>query len=122
MALREFSNRLDWRAVDLIDALDPAAASFANRLDALTPDALTNPTPCTEWDVRALVEHVIGGNHMSVALLDGATAEEPTQAFRAAGQEAGDALHGAFTRSVELQRAAFHRAGALDGTVHHVIA
>ncbi|WP_345033541.1 maleylpyruvate isomerase N-terminal domain-containing protein [Kutzneria kofuensis] len=34
------------------------------------------PTPCTEWDVRQLVNHVVRGNLNYVALLDGGTAAE----------------------------------------------
>jgi uncharacterized protein (TIGR03086 family) len=45
--------------MDLIDRYEEAAAEFTDRLDAVTDDQWSNPTPCTDWDVRQLVDHVI---------------------------------------------------------------
>jgi uncharacterized protein (TIGR03086 family) len=106
--------------MDMLDALDRAAEGFALRLHGTPDSAWTNPTPCTEWDLRALVLHVVGGNHMSVSLLDGGTSEESMVAARAAAQRATD-LRAAFDESAAAQREAFRRPGALDGIVHHVV-
>jgi uncharacterized protein (TIGR03086 family) len=45
--------------MDLIDRYEEAATGFTARLDAVTDDQWTNPTPCTDWDVRQLVDHVL---------------------------------------------------------------
>jgi uncharacterized protein (TIGR03086 family) len=45
--------------MDLIDRYEEAATGFTTRLDAVTDDQWTNPTPCTDWDVRQLVDHVL---------------------------------------------------------------
>ena len=45
--------------MDIIDRYDEAATGFTARLDAVTDDQWTNPTPCTDWNVRELVDHVI---------------------------------------------------------------
>ena len=45
--------------MDIIDRYEEAATGFTARLDAVTDDQWTNPTPCTDWDVRELVDHVI---------------------------------------------------------------
>lgn len=39
----------------LSNAFDQAEAVIAS----VTPDQLTRPTPCTEWDVRALLSHLV---------------------------------------------------------------
>jgi uncharacterized protein (TIGR03086 family) len=45
--------------VDIVDRYEEAATGFTTRLDAVTDDQWTNPTPCTDWNVRQLVDHVI---------------------------------------------------------------
>ena len=43
-------------------------------VEALTSEDLHRPTPCAEWDVRALVAHIVAGTDGLVAVLRG---EEP---------------------------------------------
>jgi uncharacterized protein (TIGR03086 family) len=45
--------------VDLVDRYENAATGFTARLDAVADGQWTNPTPCSDWDVRQLVDHVI---------------------------------------------------------------
>jgi uncharacterized protein (TIGR03086 family) len=45
--------------MDLVDRYEEAAAGFTDRLDAVADDQWSKPTPCTDWDVRQLVDHVI---------------------------------------------------------------
>jgi len=45
--------------MDIIDRYEQAATGFTARLDAVTDDQWANPTPCTDWNVRELVDHVI---------------------------------------------------------------
>ena len=33
-------------------------------VDRVEPDQLGNPTPCTEWDVRAVINHITAGATM----------------------------------------------------------
>ena len=107
--------------MELLEALDRAADGFSQRLRAAPDDAWTNPTPCTDWDVRALVAHVIGGNRLAVGILGGAPHEEVLGELQRLGVVVGDDIVGSYEQSAADQRAAFRRAGALDGTVNHVI-
>jgi uncharacterized protein (TIGR03086 family) len=45
--------------MDIIDRYERAADGFTARLDAVGDDQWASPTPCTDWDVRQLVNHVI---------------------------------------------------------------
>ena len=44
----------------IIDALAIARAEFERRLTAITDDDWGRPTPCTEWNVRQLINHIVG--------------------------------------------------------------
>lgn len=74
-------------------------------LDAVGPDDWGRATPCDGWDVRALVNHVVGEELWTVPLVKGATIEEvgdrfdgdvlgddPSSRARDAAVEAVDAL------------------------------
>jgi uncharacterized protein (TIGR03086 family) len=44
--------------------------------DAVRPDQLGSPTPCTEWTVQQLIDHLVGGTEY---LLSATTGGEPAQ-------------------------------------------
>jgi uncharacterized protein (TIGR03086 family) len=47
--------------MDLVDALDQTFDHAHTVIAGVRADQLTNPTPCREWDVAALLTHVTGG-------------------------------------------------------------
>ena len=55
--------------MELYDAFDRAIASTAAIVKTVRPDQAATSTPCTEWDVRDLLNHVIGTLWLSNALL-----------------------------------------------------
>lgn len=58
------------------------------------PDQLRDPTPCTEWDVRALLNHIVGGCE---AIVVGASGKEMPSFDE--GDHLGDDYIGAFDRA-----------------------
>ncbi len=100
-----------------LDTLDRASAGFAEALRRVGSDQWGLPTPCTEWTVRDLANHVVVGGRMSAMLLHGASAEEVRALFGA--DMVGDAPTKAFAESSAEERAAFAEPGALDRIVHH---
>lgn len=53
---------------------DTLAAAFASTravLANVTADQYDNKTPCASWDVRALVNHIVGGSHWFAATARG---------------------------------------------------
>jgi uncharacterized protein (TIGR03086 family) len=48
--------------------LQRACDSTERVVERITPDQYSQPTPCTEWDVRALLNHVIGTLALGEAL------------------------------------------------------
>ena len=61
---------------------------FDRRVRAVHPEQWANSTPCTEWDVRALVNHVVTEQLWAPLLLDGATVEDIGDRFD--GDQLGD--------------------------------
>jgi uncharacterized protein (TIGR03083 family) len=59
--------------MDGLDSLDRARSEFERRLRAVETEQWSFDTPCAGWTVRDVVNHVVGGNHMAVALLAGAS-------------------------------------------------
>ncbi len=62
--------------MEAIDALKTANAEFEARLRSVASDQWALPTPCDEWNVEALVNHVLLGTRMTVQVLDGMPREE----------------------------------------------
>jgi uncharacterized protein (TIGR03086 family) len=79
--------------MDIVDRYEDAAGRFTDRLATVTDDQWANPTPCTDWDVRQLVDHVIEIQRqlpegLDVRVSDGADAQENWNAVRDAAVEA----------------------------------
>jgi uncharacterized protein (TIGR03086 family) len=55
--------------------------SWQRYLDGVGAEQWNLPTPCTEWDVRALVNHVVGEERWTAPLLDGMTIAEVGDRF-----------------------------------------
>lgn len=56
------------------------AEDFAVRVEGIAPELWSAQTPCSDWNVRDLVAHVIGTHRWVIATLDGAEPVELNQA------------------------------------------
>ena len=91
--------------------LDRLARSFAavgELIDAIQPDQWSAPTPCMDWTVHRLVEHLVGKNLVFIAVL----AEQPLPQ-RGAGMRS-DQLGSAYRDSAAALLDAFGEPGVLD--------
>jgi uncharacterized protein (TIGR03086 family) len=78
-------------------------------------------TPCPEWDVRDLVDHVVRGNLAAVQMLDGVALTElaALDLARPDFDVLGSDPRAAWQRSDTAAVEAFARPGALGAVVHH---
>src|ERR1700748_2942413 len=107
-----------------LDLLRRAEDGFAQRLALFRPGQWAAQTPCTEWDVRALVNHVVGANRRYTMLLRGAATDE-VEATRAVDHLGADPVAAFAATPAELEaplgepgamaRPAYHRAGGRTG-------
>lgn len=65
--------------MELYEALDRAIASTAAFIKTIRPDQADAATPCTEWDVRDLLNHTIGTLWLTEALLTDQTPRHSMQ-------------------------------------------
>lgn len=50
---------------------EQAAAAFGTLLKSVTPDRLDDPTPCSEFDIRALLSHSVDGLRLAAHIGEG---------------------------------------------------
>lgn len=101
----------------LVERYRGASDGFARRLAEVRAGQWEWTTPCTEWNVRQLVNHMTRANLSYVRLLAGGTKEE---FIRARDVDAlGDDPVSAYARSVRDLADAFPRDGAEHPTLDH---
>jgi uncharacterized protein (TIGR03086 family) len=83
---------------------------------AIGDDQWHDATPCTEWDVRTLVNHIVAENLWVEALDGGATIDSVGDLLD--GDILGDDPVAAYDASATASQRVFDRDGAMDQTFH----
>jgi len=93
-----------------------SSEAFVERARQIGPDQWTASTPCAEWDVRALVNHVAGEWLWVDELMAGRTIAEVGD--RLNGDILGADPMATLLRAQRAATSAFEDPGAMDRTVH----
>ncbi len=104
--------------MDILGALVAAADEFGRRLRLVGEADFTLPTPCSDWDVRYLTAHVIGGNRFAVHVLDGMKATAAIEQIMSTPQLGDDAV-AAWASTCAAQAEAFSADAALHRQIDH---
>lgn len=111
----------------VVDELRQACAGMQTLVDGVRPAQWGSPTPCSEWDARALLNHVVFGNRSFTSILHGdpAPPQEQIRTMRdrdylgddpaAAWRDSADGLLAAFTGPDVLGREFRSPLGPLPG-------
>jgi uncharacterized protein (TIGR03086 family) len=97
---------------DLLTLHGRALASTARFVDATTPDQLHLSTPCDGWDVRALLDHVVGGNLSDADAALG----RPADRDRRDSDQVGDDHRAAYAASARTVTSALSAPDVFDRT------
>ena len=85
-------------------------------VDGIEPSQLDNPSPCDEWTVRDVLNHVTGGAKMfAVCVRDGAISDEQLGSIM--GDNLGTDYKGAFRTASSEALDAFDQPGAAEKMV-----
>jgi uncharacterized protein (TIGR03086 family) len=101
---------------ELPDRYRRAARRFGELVGAIRQDQWTNATPCTEWNVRALVSHVHGETLWVPELFGGKTIADIGD--RLDGDLLGDDPSAAWSDAERLAVGAITAPDAMERTVH----
>lgn len=92
-------------STDLVERHRRACAGFSRVAELVQPDQWDRPTPCTEWDARAVVEHVIGFHDFLLLRPLGMRAHRPRNDPAARWQATATALFDALDNGDVLDQA-----------------
>ncbi len=103
--------------MDIVRLHERALDETARLIGNVQPDQMGLPTPCSDWNVRALLAHLVGGNARYAAA---ATGEPMGRGLAHRGGPAADLLGddpaGAYRRSAVAVDAAWRNPTLLDRT------
>jgi uncharacterized protein (TIGR03086 family) len=103
--------------VDVVEALRLATSEFGRRLAEVAPDGWDAPSPCTEWTVKDLCDHLVGGNRFAVLVVSGVDWREALTTVQ--GGDFSGEPQVSFDSTGAGQIAVFEADGALARTVSH---
>ncbi len=93
-----------------------AQSAFASLVDSIGDDQWSNSTPCPDWNVRALVNHLVGEQLWAEPMLTGKTIDEVGDQYN--GDLLGEDPASIWREAAKASATAFKAPGALDGTIN----
>lgn len=100
---------------ELIVLFQRAADGFGRNVHLIADGQWHDTTPCTDWDVRTLVNHVAVEQLWVPPLVEGSNVADIGDSLD--GDQLGDDPVAAWDSAVKAASASFGAAGVLDGTV-----
>ena len=104
-----------------VDMADDILVRVVNELrqvvDGIQPDQMSAPTPCTEWDVRGVLNHVTGGSIMFAECVENGSISDEEFGRLTSTDLVGDQPSAVFGAAADRALAAFGQPGALERMV-----
>ena len=103
--------------MDLLPTMEKVLDRAGTVIDGVEPSQLGNATPCTEWTVRDVINHVVGGATMFAECVEQGSVADDRLGQLMGGDNLGDDYKGAYHAASERAIAAFSGEGALEKMV-----
>ena len=103
--------------MDSVAMLQRVVDQTTELVDATTEADLSKPTPCTEWTVRDLINHITGGSTMFAMSAESGSVPDDMVGQLMGGDNLGDDYKGAFKTATTRAMAAFEQPGVLEKIV-----
>jgi uncharacterized protein (TIGR03086 family) len=103
--------------MDNVKMLQRAVDEAGQLVDHISPEELANSTPCSEWNVRDLINHVTGGSTMFAISAEQGSIPDDEMLRLATGDNLGDDYKASFHAATDRAMAAFEQPGILDKVV-----
>jgi uncharacterized protein (TIGR03086 family) len=94
-----------------VEAMRKLLGETQRVVDGIEPSQLSNPSPCSEWDVRAVLNHVAGGADMFAICVDQGGISDEKLVELVGGDNLGDDYKGSFAAASKRAIAAFEQPG-----------
>jgi uncharacterized protein (TIGR03086 family) len=101
---------------DVVGKFERASGHFGTLVQQVKDDQWGNATPCSDWDVRALVNHLVYEARWVPPLLKGQTIEQVGDQFE--GDLLGSDPKTSYDDAIGAAGVAIKAPGATEGTVH----
>lgn len=95
--------------MDAIDALERSHGHLLATVTSISTEELSNPSACDQWDLRTLLNHILGGGWMFILANRGEAVGED------GGDLVGDDHVAACAALAEANLASWRAADALEG-------
>jgi uncharacterized protein (TIGR03086 family) len=103
--------------MDNVAMLQRAVGETSRLVETITPDQLANSTPCTEWTIRDLINHVTGGATMFAISAEQGSVPDELVGQLMGGDNLGDDYRGSWAVASERAMAAFEAPDVFDKTL-----
>lgn len=105
--------------MEALELLRRAQREFARRVDRVRPKDMELRTPCPDWDVAALIRHVVGADNAYAAILRGGSVQDFARVVAQTSITERPAADFASSSAALLEE--MGRPAELDRIVHHPI-
>jgi len=103
--------------MDLLPTMGKVLDKAGEVVDQVDPGQLSASTPCAEWTVRDVLNHVVGGATMFAECVETGSVADERLGQLMGGDNLGDDYKTAFHTASDRARAAFGGEGALEKMV-----